>query len=123
MPGREPAVTCRAAGGLSLRHQHLGLPDRGRLDRGGKGPSIWDTFAHLPDRIVDGSTGDVACDHYHRYPEDVALMKRLGAKGYRFSDLVAADPAARVRRGQPGQGLDFYDRLVDELSRPASSPW
>ena len=51
----------------------------------GKGPSIWDTFAHTPGKIVDGSTGDVACDHYHRWREDIELMKRLGLQAYRFS--------------------------------------
>ena len=51
----------------------------------GRGPSIWDTFARQPGAIADGSTGDVACDHYHRYPEDVRLMADLGARAYRFS--------------------------------------
>ena len=51
----------------------------------GKGPSIWDTFSHTPGKIIDGSNGDVACDHYHRYPEDVALMAGLGVDAYRFS--------------------------------------
>ena len=51
----------------------------------GKGPSIWDTFSHESDTIVDGSTGDVACDHYHRLDEDLDLMQRLGLGGYRFS--------------------------------------
>ncbi|WP_235945050.1 GH1 family beta-glucosidase [Verrucosispora sioxanthis] len=80
----------------------------------GRGPSIWDTFAHTPGRIVDGSTGDVACDHYHRYAEDVALMAGLGVGAYRFS---IAWP--RVLPGGTGAvnsaGLDFYERLVDEL--------
>ena len=57
----------------------------GAADEDGKGPSIWDTFAAEPGRINDGSTGQVACDHYHRVEEDVELMRRLGVSGYRFS--------------------------------------
>ena len=57
----------------------------GAADEDGKGKSIWDTYAHTPGNIRDGSTGDVANDHYHRYKEDVKLMKDLGAKAYRFS--------------------------------------
>ncbi|MFN8192832.1 MAG: GH1 family beta-glucosidase [Nocardioidaceae bacterium] len=86
----------------------------GAVDEDGRGRSIWDTFSHQPDRIVDGSTGDVACDHYHRYVEDVALMKRLGANGYRFS--IAWPRIQPDGRGPANEkGLDFYDRLVDEL--------
>lgn len=80
----------------------------------GKGPSIWDTFTHSPGRIVDGSTGDVACDHYHRFGEDVALMARLGTDGYRFSvswPRIQPTGSGAVNAA----GLDFYDRLVDEL--------
>ncbi|MFN8191722.1 MAG: GH1 family beta-glucosidase, partial [Nocardioidaceae bacterium] len=86
----------------------------GAATEDGKGPSIWDTFAHEPGRIDDGSTGDVACDHYHRYVEDVALMKRLGTNGYRFSiswPRIVPTGSDRVNQA----GLDFYDRLVDEL--------
>ena len=57
----------------------------GAVEEDGRGPSIWDTFCSEPGRINDGSSGAVACDHYHRYPEDVALMARLGVQGYRFS--------------------------------------
>ena len=80
----------------------------------GKGPSIWDTFTAQEGRILDGSTGDVACDHYHRYAEDVALMRRLGAGGYRFS---VSWPRIQPTGSGPAnpKGLDFYDRLIDEL--------
>ncbi|WP_243060521.1 GH1 family beta-glucosidase [Nocardioides sp. SR21] len=80
----------------------------------GKGLSIWDTFTAQEGRILDKSTGDVACDHYHRYAEDVALMKRLGAGGYRFS---FAWPRIQPDGRGPANaaGLDFYDRLIDEL--------
>jgi beta-glucosidase len=51
----------------------------------GRGPSIWDTFSHTPGKIIDGSNGDIACSHYHRYPEDVDIIASLGVKAYRFS--------------------------------------
>jgi beta-glucosidase len=57
----------------------------GAWNEDGKGPSIWDTYAHTPGKITDGSTGDTANDHYHRYKEDVALIKDIGATAYRFS--------------------------------------
>jgi len=57
----------------------------GAVNEGGRGVSIWDTFSHTPGRVAGGDTGDVACDHYHRYPEDVRLMADLGARAYRFS--------------------------------------
>jgi hypothetical protein len=86
----------------------------GAAGEDGRGPSIWDTFSHTPGRTNDGDTGDVACDHYHRYPEDVALMAELGVDAYRFS---VAWP--RVQPDGSGaanpKGLDFYDRLVDAL--------
>ncbi|MEW2395930.1 GH1 family beta-glucosidase [Streptomyces sp. NPDC046862] len=70
-------------------------------------PSVWDAFSAEPGRIKDGSTAALACDHYHRYPEDVALLADLGVDAYRFS-------ISWPRVNSPG-GLDFYDRLVDEL--------
>jgi beta-glucosidase len=80
----------------------------------GAGPSIWQRFAHTPGRIHDGDTGDVACDHYHRFREDIALMKALGLKAYRFS--VAWARVLPEGRGRVNAaGLDFYDRLVDTL--------
>jgi beta-glucosidase len=86
----------------------------GAWNEDGKGVSIWDTFAHTPGNIHDGSTGDVANDHYHRYKEDVALMKSIGATAYRFS--IAWPRIFPEGTGQPNpQGLDFYSRLVDEL--------
>jgi len=80
----------------------------------GRGASIWDTFVHQPNRVATGETGDVACDHYHRYPEDVALMAGLGVDAYRFSVAwPRVQPDGRGAVNQPG--LDFYRRLVDEL--------
>src|SRR5947209_6051247 len=80
----------------------------------GAGPSIWQRFAHTPGMMKNGDTGDIACDHYNRYREDVAIMKALGLKAYRFSiswSRVLPEGTGRVNRG----GLGFYERLVDEL--------
>jgi beta-glucosidase len=80
----------------------------------GRGPSIWDTFARTPGRVHLGHTGDVACDHYHRYVADVALMRDLNIGTYRFSvswPRVQPDGSGPIN----ARGLDFYDRLVDEL--------
>ncbi|HET9173390.1 MAG TPA: GH1 family beta-glucosidase [Actinospica sp.] len=79
----------------------------------GRGLSIWDTFAHTEGRIKNGDTGDVACDHYHRYAEDVALMADLGVDTYRFS--IAWPRVRPTGDGVNPAGLDFYDRLVDAL--------
>jgi beta-glucosidase len=80
----------------------------------GRGPSIWDTFSHTPGRTRDGDTGDVACDHYHRWPEDVALLGDLGVDAYRFS--IAWPRVQPAGSGAASKaGLDFYDRLVDAL--------
>ena len=86
----------------------------GAVREDGRGQSIWDTFTHQPGRIKNGDTGDVACDHYHRWPEDVALMADLGIDAYRFS--IAWPRVQPTGRGTPNvAGLDFYDRLVDGL--------
>src|SRR5512132_4134877 len=80
----------------------------------GAGPSIWHRFSHTPGRTANGDTGDVACDHYRRYREDVALMRDLGLKAYRFS--VSWSRILPVGTGAVNErGLDFYRRLVDEL--------
>ncbi len=86
----------------------------GAVAEDGRGPSIWDTFAHTEGRVIDGSTGDVACDHYHRYAEDVKLMSDLGFTAYRFS--IAWPRIFPEGRGAINEkGLDFYSRLVDAL--------
>jgi beta-glucosidase len=86
----------------------------GAWDEDGKGESIWDRFTHTPYNVIDGTTGDVACDHYHRMPQDVALLASLGVQTYRFS--VAWTRILPEGRGKVNQeGLDFYDRLVDRL--------
>ena len=75
----------------------------------GRGDSIWDTFCRVPGAVIDGHDGSVACDHYHRYAEDVALMADLGLQTYRFSTSWArVQPDGRTVNDA---GLDFYDRL------------
>ena len=93
----------------------------GAVAEDGRTPSIWDTFARVPGAIAAGDTGDVACDHYHRMPEDVALMARLGLTSYRFS---VAWPRVRPDAGAvDARGLAFYDRLVDTLLAHDIAPW
>lgn len=93
----------------------------GAVDEDGRGPSVWDTFAGEPGRIKDGATGAVACDHYHRWAEDVALMQRLGTGGYRFS---IAWPRIQPTGAGPvnPEGLAFYDRLIDGLLEAGVQP-
>src|SRR5262245_20976230 len=94
----------------------------GAWDEDGKGLSIWDTFAHTPGRVKNDENGDVANDHYHRYPEDVALMKDIGANAYRFS--VAWPRIFPEGAGGPNKaGIGFYDRLVDELLGAGIEPY
>ena len=93
----------------------------GAVTEDGRGPSIWDTFSHTPGRILDGTTGDRACDHYHRVAEDVALMAELGLPAYRFSvawPRIVPAGAGAVNAA----GLDFYSRLVDELLGAGVTP-
>ncbi len=86
----------------------------GAAKEGGRGESIWDRFSHTPGKTRNGETGDVACDHYHRFSDDIALMSELGLRSYRFS--VAWPRVLPQGKGSPNQaGLDFYQRLIDEL--------
>ncbi|MGH7492076.1 MAG: GH1 family beta-glucosidase [bacterium] len=89
---------------------------------GGKGLSIWDAFCHIPGKIKNGDTGDIACDHYHRFEEDVKLMAALGLQAYRFSiSWPRVQPAGR---GKPNpQGLRFYSDLIDALLAHQITPW
>jgi beta-glucosidase len=94
----------------------------GAVDADGRRPSIWDTYAHTPGKIEDGSDGDVACDHYHRLTEDLDLMRSLGLGAYRFS---VAWPRVQPTGSGPAnkRGIDFYDRLVDGLLERGIEPW
>jgi len=94
----------------------------GAVREDGRGLSVWDEFCRQPGRIANGDTGDIACDHYHRYAEDVALMHRLGVQAYRFS--VAWPRVLPQGFGPPNPaGLAFYDRLVDALMAKGIEPW
>lgn len=94
----------------------------GAVDADGRGASIWDTYCRQMGRIANGDTGDVACDHYHRYAEDIALMLALGVTAYRFS--VAWPRLLPAGRGMiNAAGVAFYDRLVDALLAAGIEPW
>ncbi|QXC59764.1 beta-glucosidase [Aquihabitans sp. G128] len=101
---------------------HAAYQVEGAWDADGKGPSIWDTFTHGKGRIRDHSTGDVACDFYHRSAEDTALVRELGFDAQRFSiswPRVLPEGTGRVN----AKGLDFYDRVVDECLEAGVEPW
>ncbi|MBO2448847.1 beta-glucosidase [Actinomadura barringtoniae] len=91
----------------------------GAASEDGRAPSIWDTFSHTPGKTLNGDTGDVACDHYHRWREDVAAMAELGIDAYRFSiSWSRVLPGGELNR----KGVDFYSRLVDELLESGIAP-
>ena len=80
----------------------------------GKGLSVWDVYCRQPGKIHNDDTGDVSCDHYHRYPEDIGIMKEIGLKGYRLSvswPRIIPSGSGAVNQ----KGLDFYDKLIDGL--------
>lgn len=94
----------------------------GAASADGKGPSVWDDFSHTPGKVLDRHTGDVACDHYHRFAADVEMIRGLGIRNYRFSiswPRVIPGGTGRVNDA----GLGFYDRLVDTLLEAGIRPW
>ncbi|WP_067587046.1 GH1 family beta-glucosidase [Endozoicomonas ascidiicola] len=114
---------------------HLNIPDdfligtataayqiEGAVAEDGRGPSIWDTFCHTLGKIDHGHTGDITCDHYHRYQEDVDIMKQLSMDAYRFS--ISWSRIFPEGKGKVNQkGLAFYDRLVDSLLEAGITPF
>jgi len=94
----------------------------GAVDVDGRGPSVWDAFCRRPGAVKHGDHGGVACDHYHRYEEDVALMAKIGLQAYRLS--IAWPRVMPSGRGATEErGLDFYDRLIDALLAAGITPW
>jgi beta-glucosidase len=94
----------------------------GAWNEDGRGPSIWDTFSHTPGKIANNENGDVAADHYHRWKEDIALLSDMGIQAYRFSTAwsrILPDGTGAVNK----KGLDFYDRIVDELLKRKIEPY
>jgi beta-glucosidase len=94
----------------------------GGWQEGGKGLSIWDAFSHTPGRITDGATGDVTCDHYHRWKEDVRMMASMGLKAYRFS-LSWSRIMPSGRGAVNKEGIRFYSDLINELLANGIEPW
>ena len=94
----------------------------GAVAEDGRSPSVWDVFSHEPGKIFENHNGDTACDHYHRWPEDVALMRGLGLKAYRMS--LSWSRLIPNGTGKPNpKGLAFYDRLIDALLAAGITPW
>ena len=93
----------------------------GATQEGGRGLSVWDVYGQKG-KVANAETGDPACDHYHRYPEDIALMRRLGVQAYRFS--IAWPRILPHGRGTPNEpGLAFYDRMIDAILAAGIEPW
>ncbi|WP_073071766.1 GH1 family beta-glucosidase [Thermosipho atlanticus] len=93
----------------------------GAVNEDGREPSIWDVFSHTPGKIQNNENGDVACDHYHRYNEDVQIMKEIGFNGYRFSISWPRVLFSNQKKNQ--KGLDFYNKLVDTLLENNITPF
>jgi beta-glucosidase len=94
----------------------------GAANEDGKGDSVWDTFARIPGNVHNNDNLDVACDHYHRYPEDLDMMKDLGAKAYRLSiawPRIFPDASGKVNQ----KGIDFYNKLIDKALANGLTPW
>lgn len=94
----------------------------GAWNEDGKGPSVWDMMCHRPGTIFRGQTGDVACDPYHRYRGDVAMMKEMGLKAYRLPVSWPRILPQGVGAVNP-KGIEFYDRLIDALLEAGIDPW
>jgi beta-glucosidase len=118
----ENDATVRFPDGFAWGVATASYQNEGAVDEDGRSPSIWDTFTHTPGNIADASTGDIACDHYHRYQEDVGLMADLGVGYYRFS-LAWPRLQPDGRGALNPAGVDFYERLVESLLERGIEPW
>src|SRR4051795_2646966 len=121
MPETRSSHVPRLPAGFRFGASTASYQIEGAVHEGGRGVSIWDTFCAEPGRIADGSSGAVACDHYHRYGEDVGLMRDLGLDGYRLSVAWPRIQPEGTGRANP-EGLAFYDRLVDALLQAGVEP-
>src|SRR4030042_4605901 len=93
----------------------------GGVAEDGRGASIWDTYSHIHGNTANNENGDIACDHYHRYKDDIKIMKEMGLKGYRFS--ISWSRIFSEGKGQINQkGIDFYNKLIDELLKNEIEP-
>ncbi|GAA1776067.1 GH1 family beta-glucosidase [Streptomonospora arabica] len=119
-PGADPAV--RFPEGFVWGASTASFQIEGSTTADGRGPSIWDTFSATPGKVLNGDTGDPAVDHYRRYAEDVEIMRDMGIGAYRFSvawPRILPEGGGAVNRA----GLDFYDRLLDNLLEAGITPW
>jgi beta-glucosidase len=113
-PGPPPDAARRFPDGFRWGTASAAYQVEGAVREDGRGPSVWDTFSHVPGKVQNNDNGDVAVDHYRRYREDVQLLKALGTTTYRFS--IAWPRVFPQGTGAPNpKGLDFYNRLIDEL--------
>src|SRR5262245_28548575 len=94
----------------------------GAVAEDGRGPSIWDTFSHTPGKVDGGATGDVACDHYHRWAQDLDLMVDLGVNAYRLSMAWPRILPTGADQIEP-RGIDFYRRLLEGLHERGITPF
>jgi len=93
----------------------------GAASEDGRGPSVWDTFSHTPEKTFDGHTGDIACDSYHRFEEDLEALKLLGVKHYRFGiSWTRIFPDGKTFNER---GFAYYDKVVDLLLQNGITPW
>src|SRR4051794_28038171 len=121
-PAADPHAPARFPKGFAWGTATSSYQIEGAVDEDGRGRSIWDTFSHTPGKIEDGTSGDRANEHYHRYKDDVRLIKELGVKAYRFS--IAWPRVFPEGSGAPNpKGLDFYNRLLDELLANGIEPY
>lgn len=95
----------------------------GAVTKGGRGPSIWDSFTQQCGRILNGDTGDIACDHYHRVEEDIALMAEMGVKAYRFSISWSRIMSDGTSASLNQEGIDFYNKIIDTCINHDIEPW
>ncbi|MGD7733192.1 GH1 family beta-glucosidase [Propionibacteriaceae bacterium G57] len=121
LPARQPLVGAEFPEGFVFGTATASYQIEGAVHEDGRGPSIWDTFSHTPGKVARGETGDVACDHYHRWQSDLDLMADYGVDAYRFS--IAWPRIVPGGTGAVNQaGLDFYSRLVDGLLERGIKP-